>query len=122
MLNDLFLNPAPYPANFIKLFIVIFFASFNLLIFLISPKITKISNSKILKKTIKNSKTGMLFWSVITFFLIWMRLESVPFFSMRIWVWLVLFGFLIWLIFKVNFFLKTKKRILRMEKNRLKKS
>ena len=94
-------------------------AGFLVLAFLAIPTIRRNTENKALKKTLARSRVGAISFGIGLFFLGWMRLEEIPFLSMRIWVALTILGFFVWLFFKIRFFVKTKKRIESAERRRL---
>ena len=76
-------------------------------------------NNKIIKKSLRELQGGGLIFGIICLLLTLIRIEKVPFFSMKIW-WIVFWiSFLAWIIFKIHKIILIKKRIQRAQKKRI---
>lgn len=69
------------------------------------------TKNKVWKKYLREFPRGLTTFGLVALFLVWVRLENVPFFAMRLW-WLVFWlSFAIWAFFKIRKILDLKKRL-----------
>lgn len=119
VINYLFLNPGA-PASALKLGIIFGFIAFLFLLFFAIPIIKRKTGNKALKKVVARSRLGLMSFAIGFLFLALVRLEAVPFLSLRIWFVLTIIGFAIWAVWKCFVYRKISRRIERAEARRKK--
>lgn len=117
-LTDLIAANPGNPVSNIKVGLGLGLAVLLLIAFFITPIVRKKTQDKPLKKVLAKSRVGLLSFSLGFFFLIWFRLEQVPFLSMRLWFYLTILGLITWLAWKAAQYSAIKKRIERAEARR----
>lgn len=112
------INPGN-PQSSIKVGIILGFGVFLLLLFFITPIIRRKISNKALRKTLAKTRGGFLGFGLSFLLLVWLRMESVPFLSMRLWTYVTGILFLAWLTWKISHYYSTQKRITQAEARRL---
>ncbi len=102
----------------IKVGLALALAIVLLVTFFLVPMVRKKTHNKPLKKILAKSRVGIMSFSLGIFFLVWFRLEQVPFLSMRLWFYLTVLGLITWLAWKAAQYTAIKKRIERAEARR----
>ncbi len=110
-------NPGE-PTSNIKIGIALLLAIALLIIFFVIPTVRKKTQDKPLKKVLAKSRIGVLLFSLGFFFLIWFRLEQIPFLSMRLWFYLTIVGLIVWFGLKAYKYKQIKHLIKRAEARR----
>lgn len=89
-----------------------------LLIFgsLLCKYIRRKTKNKVAKKMLREFPTGMMMFGIVALVLVWMRLETVLFLSMRLW-WVFYWVFYaIWILLKIRKLIIIKRRIVRAQR------
>lgn len=73
----------------------------------------KKTKNKINKKYLRELPRGIFWFGITDLFLVWFRVESVPFLSMRLWWLILVVTFLVWAFLKTRKLLGIKKRLKR---------
>jgi hypothetical protein len=69
------------------------------------------TRNKNIKKITRELPTGLMTFGLIDLFLVWVRLEHIPFFSMRFW-WIIFWiSFVSWTILKIKKVISIIKRL-----------
>jgi uncharacterized protein YacL len=121
-LSDLVNTHPSAPESNAKVAIILILAISLLVFFFLFPTLRKKVAHKALKKVMARSRGGLLGFSLTILLLTWFRLETIPFFSMRLWLVVTLLLLLGWIFWKIFLFQKIDKRIKRAEKRRKKKN
>lgn len=93
-------------------------AALLLILYFLIPYITRSTKNKALKKVLKKSRVGAMGFALTILFFLWMRFESISFFSMRLWMYLTFLGLLVWIVWKVKRYLSISRRITKAEARR----
>ena len=117
-LTDLITTNPGEPASSIKVGLALLLAATLLVLFFVVPTLRRKTGNKPLKKVLAKSRGGLLGFSLAIFFLVWFRLEQIRYLSMRLWMYLVVLGLIVWIIWKTQQYLKIKQRIERAEARR----
>jgi len=121
MWNDLVsINPGA-PVSEIKIVLVLGLVALLFLLFFITPVIRKKTQNKALKKVLGKSRGGLMGFALGMILLLWLRLETVPFLSMRLWFDILALSFIFWVVWKIVLYAKIKKRINSAEARRRRK-
>jgi hypothetical protein len=121
MWNDIFtFDPGP-PVSEVKIGLVLLLVVILFALFFVFPVIKKRTSNKALKKIVAKSRGGLMGYALGMIVLLWLRFETVPFLSMRLWFYLLLLSFVGWVVWKINAYLKIKKRIESAEARRKRK-
>lgn len=115
-MNYLFLDPGVTIGK-VHIIFSICLATVLILIFFLNRVIVKNINNKAIIKSLKRSREGSLYFGIVFYLFVFFWLEEVPFLGKRIWFYLFLIGFFVWVFYKVKYFLKINKRIKKRREN-----